>query len=1212
MLFLRVLPVLWWRRLRLVAGALAACLALFWLAALVMPPVLKQQIETRGSATLGRSVTLGGLQLHPWSLAIEVSDVRVASADGQSTQLQIGGLYAQVSLASLIRLAPVLDALRVTQPSVQLTRLANGHYDVDDVLQRLQSAPSQPDAAPARFSLYNVELQDGSFDLTDQAVAPTRMQRVRHLQLSLPFLSSLEAQREVLVRPHLAFEFNGSVFDTDAQGQPFAVPPRGEASLRIAHLDLTPYLGYLPKNQPVQLQGAVLDTALTFKFTQSPKPALHIGGSVDLSDLRLADQNGAKLLQLASLHAVLGDVQPLVQRVQLESLTLVQPQLQLARDRAGRLNLAALLAPRAPAQTAPTPAAPTPAGTADWHLALTHFALQEGQVQWHDAAVAPAAALVLGADLTVNNVAWPLDPAHAAAFSGALTLSGSATKTAALKFQGSVTGAAGTASATVSDLDLALAAPYVSRFLVPGVKGTLEAQVSTDWQADKLTVQVPRAALRDGALTAPGAAAAQTALPSFKQLELKDVAMDLQSRQLRVGSLALRAPQLSLQRDAQGQWQFERWLKPQPATPAAPRGGTAKPAWAVSVADLRLADGAVSLRDQQPVRPAYLALSGLQLQAAHLTLDGKQPAALHVRVAVGSGLTDPGTLKFDGSAMWAPMRLDGQLDARQLPAHVVAPYLLDKVNLDLLRADASFKGRVHYADAPTGPEWLVRGDGAVDDVKVNSYQPVQSTGGTGAEPPDTLLSWTSLALPGIVARQKAGLPPQVQMGDVALSDFFMRLIVNPQGRLVLQDVVKGNNSAPNDAPAASAAQAPGAASGPQIVMGPIHLINGQVAFSDRFIKPNYSAELSELNGSLGRISTQPVDGVPATAMLVLHGRAQGSASLDVSGNVNPLARPLALDIQAKVRDLELSPLSSYAIRYAGYGIERGRLSVDVAYRVTPDAQLSATNHLVLNQLTFGDAVPDAPASLPVKLVTALLSDRDGVINLNLPISGSLDDPQFSIWPVVWKILGNLVTKVLTAPFSLFSGGDDGAGTDLSNVLFEPGTARITASGMQGLDRLASELLQRPTLDLTIVGTSSLEQEADAIRHARLDALLLAEQRREAGDGAAAVSTGDAVSAAQAPALLKEVYRRTDLSNKPRNLIGMSKDLPPAQMEALLLANMAVTPDSARTLALQRGVAVRDYLSSRQLPLERLFLGSGKVLPVTPGWLPQAELSISNH
>ena len=334
-----------------------------------------------------------------------------------------------------------------------------------------------------------------------------------------------------------------------------------------------------------------------------------------------------------------------------------------------------------------------------------------------------------------------------------------------------------------------------------------------------------------------------------------------------------------------------------------------------------------------------------------------------------------------------------------------------------------------------------------------------------------------------------------------------------------------------------------------------------------------------------------------------------------------LAKPLVLNITGKVRDLELPPLSPYSVKYAGYGITRGKMSVDVNYVVQPDGQLTAKNKLVLNQLSFGDKVEGSTASLPVKLAVALLSDRNGVIDLDLPISGSLNDPQFSIGPIIIKVIVNVIVKAITAPFSLLAAAFGGGGEELGTVVFSSGSAVLTLDAKAGLDKVVKALTERPSLKLTVVGTSDLEAERDGYKRARLDELIRAEKRRgvvtgggEASGTATAVFT---VNPAEYPALLKEVYKRADIS-KPRNLVGLAKDLPVDEMEKLLLADIKVNDDAMQALALQRGVAVKEYLASKQLPLERLFLGasnSGKTDAKTDPkaeakWVPRADLNIA--
>lgn len=351
----------------------------------------------------------------------------------------------------------------------------------------------------------------------------------------------------------------------------------------------------------------------------------------------------------------------------------------------------------------------------------------------------------------------------------------------------------------------------------------------------------------------------------------------------------------------------------------------------------------------------------------------------------------------------------------------------------------------------------------------------------------------------------------------------------------------------------------GASGVPAIIrFGPMRLANGKVLFSDRFVKPNYSADLTDLTdltGQLSAFSSVSATGTPDMAELELRGRADDTAWLEILGKLNPLATPLASDIVGKVRDLKLAPLTPYATKYSGYGINRGKLSVDVEYLVQPNGQLTANDKLVLNQLAFGDKVEGSTASLPVKLAVALLADRNDVINLDLPISGSLNDPQLSPGPIIIMVIINVIGKAVTAPLSLLTKAVGGAGGN------EPATVGCAA------------------------GSARLEPDAKAALDLGAKAL---EDR---------------------PALLKEVYQRIDLT-KPRNLLGMAKNLPDADMEKLLLASISVNDEAIRGLALQRSVAVKDCLASKGLPVERLFLGAAKSVALDAKWTPRAELNLA--
>lgn len=1229
-------PLLKHRWITRLLWLVAAVLLLWGLSWLAVPPLLKSQIQKAGSEALGRTVTVGAVDFKPWTLELTLTDIQVATADGKGTQLAIPKIYVDAEMQSLWRLGAVVDAITIDQPHVSVTHLGDGHYDIDDILQRFQSDSAKPTSEPPRFALYNVVLSQGSVDFTDHRNGAEHVHTLRKLDLSLPFLSSFDSQREVTVAPYLAFELNGSTFDSAAQATPFAADAQGDGSLRISHLDIAPYLPYLPASLPVRLKAAVMDSSLKLTFVQKPERRLVVSGAIDVSGIQVDDKAGSSLLAAQSLKAVISELRPLENKLDLASLTVTAPKLAVSRDRNGKLNLLPGEA-KGETRTAEQPKAAEPAAAAPaWQVALAHFNLNGGEVRWSDATVSPTAQLMLGdTQIDVRDVHWPFaEGAKPVPFeaSAALQVVGAKNaKPAHIAVQGEGTDSAGTAKATVSDLGLDAAAPYLSPFLVPKANGVLEGEVSANWKGSDVQVQAKRLALRDFALTAPPGQTdiAAKDMPSFKLLELSDVAVDLAKRTATLGKLNLQKPSVRVARGEDGQWMFSRWLPasaaaaPVAKSSAASNGSklnaaTKAPSWTVTLADVGLDQGTVTYVDRVPAKPVFLELSNLQTRVKSLGLDGKKPAPVSLSAKVRTARAEPGSLRFDGSLMWDPLVAQGKLEAVQFPAQALAPYGMSRLRASLLRADTSFKGNLRYAALPAGADVSVQGDAAVEELRLNSDEKTAS----GAAVSEELLNWKALSLPGIDFRMLPGKPINLKLREVSLSDFFARLIVNAEGRLVLQDLVVADDAATTTTSSTTTttttkateptATATPSVNDPIIEVGAVRLVNGHVAFSDRFIKPNYSADLTDLSGSLSRFSSQqPQTGVQM-ADLELRGRAEGTASLEIAGKVNPLAKPLALDVTAKMRDLELSPLSSYSAKYSGYGIERGKLSADLHYAVSPDGKLEASNQLTLNQLVFGDAVPGAPNSLPVKLAVALLADRNGVIDLNVPLSGSLNDPEFRVWPIVWKIIGNLVTKALVSPFSLISGIFSGNQADeLSTVAFEPGSARISPAALPGLDKVATALRDKEQLSLTVVGTASLEREQGAMQKESLNALLLAEKRRQAASDGQDVTAVTAFTPEEYPALLAATYKRSNVK-KPRNLVGMAKDISNDEMQALLLQSLPVNEDAVRELALNRGLAVREYLTAHQVPSARLFLGAVNTAPTAPDWQARVELNLEHH
>lgn len=1294
--------------------ALASLLGLWFVAWLAVPPIAKNQIQKIASEKLGRKVTVGKIDFKPWTLELTVDDLSIATADGSQPQFHVARLYADAELQSVLRLAPVIDAVRIEAPVVKLTHRADGKYDIDDILAKLASPPATPKSDPPRFAIYNIAISGGSVDFDDETVK--RKHTLRDLVLNVPFLSNLASKREIKTEPKLAFVLNGSKFDSTAFSTPFADNRKTDAQLQFKGLDLAPYLAYIPAGLPVRLQAGTLDADLKIDFEQAATAGLKLSGTIEAHGMKLADGKGRDLLGFDSLKVDLADVRPLDRMVHLGEVSLVAPRLVVARDASGQLNLLATDPSTGTTQKVLPPVvgasatARTDTPATGWKVQVDKIALNGGNVGWRDATTQPAA-VIDASELSIQATAvtWPM--AKAAPFSGSMTVAG-----ARLKFKGDATDRAATVQTDVEALPLSLAAPYLAQSLEPTLDGRLSGQIDVAWAKPELKLKAVRLALDGLALTQGKAAVA-----SVGRFDLTDAEVDITKHTVAIASFTATNPKFVVERDNQKRWMFERWLKapatgkqdadvariaaPKPvnasATPGTPAADTTP--WALTIATMAVDNGAVSYSDKAGTTPVAIELTALKLSAQKIAPNTAAVSPLQVsgRIAVTGGRADAGRFDYKGNLVLKPLSAEGRVEVAAFPAHAFKAYYASALNVDIRRAYASYRGTVKYAAAPAGMSLKLAGDSVLEDFRANSASLTQTP---GIDRTDQLLSWKALSLRGLQVTMAPAAALGVDVRETTLTDFFARVIVDPTGRINLQDLAKSpeqvasGSATPNGAAAASTdaptaampatAAAPAAAvttpkpgggtttttvrpvtpSGrtisaeemvaggpvavpapkpvatasqlsdastglkPIIRFGPMSLINGKVDFTDQFVKPSYSADLTELTGKLSAFSSQPesgAGGTPALADLELRGKAEQTASLEIVGKLNPLAKPLELDITGKMRDLDLPPLSPYSVRYAGHNIERGKLSLEVNYKISPDGRLTATNNMVLNQLQFGEEVQGAPNSLPVRLAVALLADRNGVINVDLPLSGSINDPQFSVGPLIWKALVNLIVKAITSPFSLLTGGLGGGSGESSTITFDAGSSLLSDSARQGLDKVAKALTDRPGLQMTVVGTSSLDKEAEAFKRQRLRQLAQAEKRRiaaRAGAGASASASADAdaasastataadappVTDAEYPALLTAVYKRADIT-KPRNMVGLAKDLPLKEMEDLLMASVTADEETMRKLAVERGAVVRDYLLERKVPSDRLFLGAVRTRAADANWKPGAELNLATR
>jgi hypothetical protein len=320
------------------------------------------------------------------------------------------------------------------------------------------------------------------------------------------------------------------------------------------------------------------------------------------------------------------------------------------------------------------------------------------------------------------------------------------------------------------------------------------------------------------------------------------------------------------------------------------------------------------------------------------------------------------------------------------------------------------------------------------------------------------------------------------------------------------------------------------------------------------------------------------------------------APLEIIGKINPLKQDLYVDLKVKFKDMDLSPATPYSGKYAGYTIQKGKLSFDLKYLIDKK-KLDSQNVIFLDQFTFGDKVESPQGTqLPVKLAIALLKDRKGEIKLDIPVSGSLDDPKFSVWGIILKIIVNLIAKAATSPFALL-GAVFGGGEELSYLEFDYGIFTIAETNTKKIDTMVKAFSDRPALKLDIEGHVDLEKDREGLKQLFFQRKLKAQKLKEmVKKGTPVVPVDDVkIEKQEYEKYLKMAYKEEKFP-KPRNILGIAKDLPVPEMEKLMLTHIEIKESDLRSLASQRAMIVKDtILKTGKIESERIFIIEPKSL-----------------
>ncbi len=1145
----------------------------------ILPPLLKSILTNELSKALHRPVTIYQIKVNPYILSIRAKGLEVKEQSGKETFVSCDEIYLDIQSLSLFKRALILREVQLKHPYLKIIRHQDSSFNFSDLIEKKEpSSPVEKESKPLRFSLNNIVLENGSIDFLD---SPKNMNHtVRDLNISIPFLSNIPYLVETFVQPKVSGKINDTPYQFEGKTKPFHDSLETFLDVQIHNLNVPHYLSYMPIKMNFKLLSATLDVQAKISFIQSKdkKPSLLIDGYLSLKETAINDLSNRPLLRLPQLDMVIAPTEPLLMKIHLSKISIQSPEFEIRVDQKGTLNLQSLIPEEREKKSTPR----KKEESLTYSLNIDHIGVKGGKISFFDFSKSkPFKTILHPLELEIDHFSNEKD--KKSGFT--LLLKTEAKESLKMAGEFSIDPLMSEGRLEVKPIFLKKYAPYYQDQILFRIE---EGQIDLSTRYKYVKGEKKPAILLSGIslllndlwFKREGESEDFLKIPS---LSIKETSLDLVKKEVLIGNFSTTKGKISVRRLKNGDIDLLKLVPSPPQEGPLKAGnpedkmGEPKKPWTISLKQMSIDQYTIHLEDQTPPDPVTIGVQNLILKGENLSTAKKQKGKINLSLL----LNQKGTISATGAIGIDPLVADLKVDLNGIEIAPLQSYFTDRVKISVTNGSISTSGNL-LLDTENKNELNMKFQG---EASLNHFSSIDKLNG------EDFLKWESLSVDRFYIEIPSFL---IDVKGVSLTNFYARAYVNPDGIVNLQDILKPEVAKEETSPPKPSQESNGTKKegSRNIKIDLITLQGGKIDFSDRSVNPEFSTTLSEMEGKISGLSSEE----NTSAEVEIRANLNQYAPLEITGKINPLKEDLYVDLAARIKDLDLSPATPYSGKYVGYTIEKGKLSFDLKYLIVK-RKLDSQNNIFIDQFTFGEKVESPQATnLPVKLAVALLKDRKGEIKLDLPVTGSLDDPKFNVWKVIIKILVNLISKAATSPFSLL-GAMFGGGEELSYVEFEEGRSLLTETNIKKLEVISKALQERPSLKMDIEGHFDIGKDSESLKKLFFKRKVKAQKLKEMiKKGQPAASLDDVnIESNEYERYLKMAYKEEKFQ-KPKNILGIPKDIPPPEMENLMLSHIEIKEGDLRTLANQRAMTVKEaILRSGQVEAERVFIIEPKSL-----------------
>lgn len=551
------------------------------------------------------------------------------------------------------------------------------------------------------------------------------------------------------------------------------------------------------------------------------------------------------------------------------------------------------------------------------------------------------------------------------------------------------------------------------------------------------------------------------ALVKIPAIALRGMAFNLKNRELLIDSASANEADLKAWLNADGSMNYQTLLAVPPvsgngATAVQPKVEPQSAPWSIKVNNIAFTNGGVEFEDRTLTKPVAMSLKPVNFKLTHY--DNKAGAILPFQFSAGVNKT--GLITLDGDTVIQPLSARIAVDVKDIDLEKFQAYVEKFLRIDVIDGSLNVDGKALIAKSAQD-KLDIKFDG---DTKINDLLTRDQLAHKD------LVKWRQLTLKDMSADLLAN---SYSAKALVINEPYARIVIRKDKTVNYSDIV----IAPKTKPVALIKMAGAQVSDspkPSFKLGKVQITNGSSDFADLSLILPFAAQVKSLDGGARGISSEQ----KSTVTVALNGNAYGLSPVDVRGEISPYLGNYKVEIN--FNDLPMPLVSAYMAQFSGYKVEKGKMWLTLKYTVV-DGRLTASNDLVLDQFELGEKIENPNAvAMPIELAVALLTDLDGKIKMNIPVTGNTKDPQFSIRSIIMNAVVNSLHKIVTSPFQLIA-SLVGAKEDLSTISFPPGSSELKKSEQEKLDALAKAMRERPALSIGIKGAVYQEQDWPVIR-----------------------------------------------------------------------------------------------------------------------------------